>query len=205
MVQQFKGEDSLAPIAIESPGIDEAAAQFHPGRGHLFWRLGGLMGLSLAALLMATSALDAAQERDKARVSLSMIRRDAFEAFFSCALPDTLPERVVNRESLIASFERNANREGQRYGARLVSCVEPLTDLRRSLRTMEVPESAAAAHHSMSRGAEKLLTNFRAYAAHLNSPLQDDYVRSLALMDRVAGAYLEFEGARGDFLATLAR
>ena len=198
--QQYERvEDSLAPVAIERPTVDEAALAFQRGRNQILMRLGGLASVALVALWFANDAMNALNARNEARTTLASIRADAFESFFFCALPDSMPERVPSREKLIAAFERNANREGNQYGPRLASCVDDLQRVNDGLNTMAVPKGAALQHRALQASAERLLEDFRSYAASLNSPRPPDYVQALALMDRVASSYLGYERARRKF------
>lgn len=202
-MNQGQGDGSLAPISIERAEVEDGSALWKKGHALLGARLLGLAALASAALWMASNALDAAQAREEARVSLAAVRDNIFQPFFECALPDTLPERIVDREGLISAIERNASAAGNRYGVRMGRCVDYLVDLHHAVGAMKVPAEAADLHQRLSLSSKQLLDGVRAYAAHLNSPLQDDYVRSLALMDRVATAYLAYEADRQRYVLAL--
>lgn len=188
-------DDSLAPVAIERARLQAEAALFHRGRAWSLLRAGTLTGLTACAVLMAVDAMEAAESRQRARTSLRTVHHGYFDAFLQCALPDTLPERVVDRESLLAAFERNANREGEGYGALLDECLGPLTKLSASLRSVPVPDDARGQRRLLTELARQILVDFRAYVVHLQSPGAADYVKSLALADRVAGDCLAYEAA----------
>jgi hypothetical protein len=196
-VQAREDPHSLAPIQLENVSVDKEIAQIRGGRG---LRLTITM-LCLAAAAVGGSQLlrsmDAHQAYAQAAAQLERVDADQSEAFLRCALPNLQRSQIDAPNSLHNAIEIATERMDKSYGKLLAQCTPLLQTFEEAINNIKAPPDMTRRLATLSNAAGGLDRAWANYRSYLQQPGQPyDYVQAAPLIEKITGAWQNYQTAR---------
>jgi hypothetical protein len=188
-------QHSLAPIQLESTGLERDLAAIKRGHGrHLVLALLGSL-LAMAGLLQWMNASDGASA-----YAAAAKRLDALYAKQETALEDcTLLQPHASPQVLRTAIEAASQHYGKAYEARLAACAQALVILERHLDGMDVPLNVEHRLDGLRHATSALGRAIGRYRSYLFDPSRTSDLNAATLhIDNVVIAWSNYDLQRNN-------
>ncbi len=193
--EQQKRPDSLAPVAIEGPGIDEEAALMNRGKGKMVMVFAAALMLVGAASVWLMSGVDETRAYGEASAALTDIDKTGFDRFWGCVLEGVDLRNLESRADLAYQLKMRSAEGGIRYARKINrQCMEALDETQTRMDQLSVPEDLQAQTHAMEEALTDLRGAWSKYIAYMTgSDLKYDESEARPHLDHIADGWYRFK------------